>query len=89
VEEKESLKYAVNICDLYRFKDNFFLQLLILPVVQTGKTLQCEKSIDSIGLSIDCDDERAQAIIELIRKKFKRYELRCYCSRCGNSWKRV
>jgi hypothetical protein len=41
-------------------------------------------------MPLECDEERATAIVEIIRKRFKKHELRCYRSKTGKGgWKRV
>lgn len=44
-----------------------------------------------MALRLACDDERAGAIVELIRKQYAKASLRCYLSKTGKgkNWRRV
>jgi len=83
--------YAINLASLHAHCDTLALKMLVGPVLgDEPKTVECERGkMDGMGIVLDCDDERAEAIIYVIRKKYKRNELRCYHSTTGNSWNRI
>lgn len=89
------MKYAVNLPDLTgRIQENpqeaAGLRVLVMPVIDRAKVIECEPGMfDGAGLELLCDERRAQAVIAVIRIKFKPHELRCYCSQSGNNWKRI
>lgn len=80
--------YAINICDCMG-KDLIF-QMLIDPVTSNKRRVTAEKDkMDGQALVLECDNERAEAIIDVIRLRFKKHQLRMYVSRTGNSWIRI
>lgn len=83
--------YAVNMLDWLSFKDDIGISILLHPVTDARETVECEKGrTDGTGICLECDDERAAAIVEIARKKYKRHELRFYRSKTGKGgWKRV
>ena len=79
--------YAVNIADLTKDKDNVWAPFLIGPV--KGDVIEAEKGrFDGMALTLECNEERAKAIVEVIRLKYKKCEIRCYGGK-GKTWKRV
>lgn len=84
--------YAVNLADLTNTPagNDIGIQLLLTNVMDRNATVQTErKRFDGIGIMLTCDDERAQAIIDIVRQKYAKYQLRFYASKTGKSWKRV
>lgn len=83
--------YAINISDWSTLRDDFTLKIVLLPVVpEDSETVEAEKGrVDGLALKLDCDDERGEAIVWVVRKKYERHELRMYHSNTGGSWKRV
>lgn len=84
------MHYAVNIGDL--LSADFVVKMLIQPVLEVGEgtAVNAEPGkFDGMSARFTCDAERAIAIIETIRLKVKRHELRFYESSTGNSWKRI
>lgn len=80
--------YAINIADLTKDKDGVWAPFLIGPV--SGQAVEAEKRFDGMALTLACDEERAQAIVEVIRLKYKKHEMRCYQSKTGKGgWKRI
>lgn len=82
--------YAVNIGDMLKPEAmSLPVQMLILPV-RSQQIVNAEPgNMDGSAFVMSCDDERGQAIVDILRKKIERHELRCYYSSTGNSWKRV
>jgi hypothetical protein len=81
-------RYAVNACDLS--KDTLLSQLLIGPVVPSREQVQVEKGmVDGIGILLECDTIRADAIVQVVRMKYHKNLFRFYKSTTGKSWKRV
>lgn len=85
--------YAVNLADLTAV-DAIVSQMLIAPVL--SKTVVNAETdgagaytVDTSACVLDCDEERAKAIIHISRKRYKRHALRFYHSTTGNSWKRI
>jgi hypothetical protein len=83
--------YAVNVADLAGQDVDPFLKMLVSPVIASRITVACEHTrFDGIGVLLDCGSERAEAIVQLVRKKYKRYQVRLYRSKSGlGGWKRV
>ena len=70
-------QYSVNIADLT--KDITLGQILISPVTPNRTIVNAEpKNFDGMAVLLECDEERAKAIIEVIRIKYRKDQLRCY-----------
>ena len=70
-------QYSINVFDLT--KDDILSTFMIAPVVQSKILIDVEKGrIDGKAVLLECPDERALAIIEIIRKKYGKNEFRCY-----------
>jgi hypothetical protein len=83
--------HRVNLADWMTHKDDFGLMLLLGPVVDRDDVIMCEEDrADSMAIPLNCDQERSNAIVQFIRKRYKRHELRIYHSASGDgSWRRV
>ena len=80
--------YAVNLADITKPEYMFPASLLITPV--KGPVVEAERRrMDGMAVRLDCDEERAQAIVAVFRMKADKHELRCYESKTGKSWKRI
>jgi len=68
---------AVNIADCT--KDSIISEFLLGPVIKSGKTVEAERGkLDGGAVVLECDDDRAKAIVEIVRK-----------SKNGKNWKRI
>ena len=82
------MMYAVSLVDITRPENIIMAQILIGPV--RGEVFDAEPGQwAAAAIKLDCDEERAKAIIGVIRQKKRKHELRCYESKTGNSWKRI
>ena len=62
-------QYSVNVFDLT--KDDILSTFMIAPVIKSKIIVDVEKGrIDGKAVVLDCPEERATAIIEIIRKKY-------------------
>jgi len=82
------MTYAINIADLDR--DDTLANFLIMPVAYNRTIVRAEPgAADGHALVLDCGDEQAQAIIEVIRIKWPRNLLRCYRRTRRGTWRKV
>jgi hypothetical protein len=84
--------YAINLFDwTARAEGNLPLKILIPADVIDREPFVVNKArMDETAVRLVCDEERATAIVGLLRKKYKPWELRCYQSKTGKgSWKRI
>lgn len=84
------MPYAINVSDLTKYRDDLALKLIL--GAQVGRTtVNCEPGrMDGGGVLFTSPDEQAGALIEVLRKRIKKHELRCYHSKTGNGgWTRV
>jgi hypothetical protein len=84
--------YAVNIGDFITLaKSDAALRFVIGPLIDPSAVIEVERGrIDGFGAILDCSEERASAIIEIVRKRRKKYQFRFYQSETGEgSWVRV
>lgn len=72
--------YAINLADWTAHRGDLGLQILLAPVLsQSSQIVTVHKNkIDGTGLVLDCSDERAAAIVEIIRLHYPKYHLRLY-----------
>jgi len=81
--------YAINVCDLERVSE-IQRSFLIAPVCQRRDTVNCEpKMVAGYGVILECDDEQAQAIVDVIRIKHPRNLVRCYRRTQRGTWRKV
>lgn len=87
------MRYAVNLADLLELRQRgiWAADLLALPLIQSGQVVQINRRrVAGVAVILDCDEERAAAVIAVLRKKLPRNRLRCYRSKTGaGSWKGV
>lgn len=88
------MHYAINLADWTKYTEGiegFMLRILLEPVIERQNIIYAQKDrFDEMALPLMCDEKRASAIVEIIRKKYKRHELRCYQSKTGNGgWNRI
>ncbi len=81
------LHYAVNIADLT--KDSYLGPFLIAPLTKGRQIVQAEKTIDGSAVVLNCGRERVKAIIDVIRLRYGKSQMRFYESKTGQSWKRI
>lgn len=84
-------QYAINVADLTRFAQQGPLSpvMLLVRPVMTKNIVQAEgRRWDGDAAVLDCPDERALAIVEIIRRKIPKHQLRIYHG-AGRTWKRV
>jgi len=88
--EAVNMHYAINIADWAARKNDYGLAILLQPIVNQC-TVDAElRRGDGVAVTLECGEERAKAVVDIIRQRFKRYEFRCYHSKTGKgSWKRI
>ena len=78
--------YAINLADLQAVaeRDQTLFPFLIAPVVQNRlrRRIDPEKP-DTEALVLECPPDQAEAIIEVIRLRYPKSQLRCYKGRTG------
>jgi hypothetical protein len=84
--------YAIQLSDLLctgHETERMLLSWLIRPVM--GQAVDVEPAkFDGAAVVLECDEERAAAIVAVIRAKYKRNQVRCWQSKSGaGSWKMV
>jgi len=88
--------YAANIADLtahaHDWRDFVPLQLLRTVLdLEPRNAVECERG-KAVGMGYGalfvCDDERAVAIVTVIRKKYKKYQWRFY-QKASRGWRRI
>ena len=72
-------EYAINISDAT--KDPFMMGMMLGPVTRSRYVIEAEKTIDGSAVVLECDTERAKAIVDVIRMKYAKHEIRCYHNR--------
>jgi len=72
--------YSVNVMDLT--KDDILTTFMIAPVIKSRQLVDVEKGrVDGTAVILDCPEERAKAIVEVIRNKYGKNEFRCYAGK--------
>ena len=79
---------AINVLDLAA-ADPVALSAVVASVTPSRLTVDAEPSVlAGVALVLECPDEQATAICEVVRLKYQRNVLRCY-ARVKGRWKRV
>lgn len=89
--------YALNICDLAGVvrggpAAELVVPMLLAPVTKSRQIVRCERGrVDGDGILLECGDERAEAIIFVLRKRWPdKWRPRFYHSKSGKGgWTRV
>jgi len=82
------MQYAVNVADLTT--DTIIAGFLVGPVTRAGNIVRAEPSAaDGHALVLDCDDEQAAAIVDVIRMKYPKNLFRCYERGKRGAWRRI
>ena len=83
--------YAINIADWQAVRSDIGLQVLLMPVVDRsrGPIHTADGNFDEMGMILVCGEDRAREIVKLVRKGYKKHQLRLYYSKTGQTWKRV
>lgn len=83
------MKYAVNVADMAKL--GLVAEILVAPVVPQRLVVETSKArFDEMAVVLECEEERAKAIVEVIRLKFRPREMRCYQSSTGRGgWKGI
>ena len=96
VQGEDVMAYAINIADLtgaLQMPEHMALAMVLRQHLDddVSRVVECEQGkIAGVGALFTCPDEQAAALIQLVRARLKRYELRIYHSRTGKGeWKRV
>jgi len=80
--------YAINITDLE--KDDIVANFLVMPAAHSRTIVRAEPSAaDGHALVLDCDDEQAAAIVDVIRMKYPKNLFRCYRQGPRGGWRRI
>lgn len=87
-------EHAINVADLSILQPPLlWLVQNVLPhngVRSNARVVEAERGrIDGLAAVLDCDQDRAEAIIYFVRKKYAKNAVRFYTSENGKTWKRV
>ncbi len=82
--------YAILLCDLLNRRLPAAATIVLGAVTQQHRIAEVlPKSIAGTGVILDCDDERAEAIVQVVRANVERRHLRMFYSKTGNSWRAI
>jgi len=84
--------YAIQASDLLVIlQKEAVLRALLKPLIADQHTVDvAPKLFDGCAVALNCDDERAAAVVGVIRLRYRRDQVRCYRSETGKgSWRRV
>ena len=71
--------YSINIADLIEKGDRMFNDMVLCPVCPNHLTRIIDKDRpDTNSLVLECMNDQAKAIIEIMRYRYKKNELRAY-----------
>lgn len=85
----EMADYAVNLGDIVCQCSVDILMLNILLGQVAGAVVQVGRErYDDVAVVLDCEEHRAIAIIDVIRRKFDKNALRCYRRHLA-TWRRI
>lgn len=62
-------------------------RMLVAPVIQNQRTVEVQRGrVDGVAVVLDCDDERARAIVDVLRMKYTKWLMRAW-EGAGGSWR--
>lgn len=76
-------RYAVNVADCLHPELSMLVQLLLGPVTPGRERVKLGKNVDDFGVLLECGEERAQAICDLLARKARDLGLLVRCYREG------
>lgn len=80
--------YAIQLADLLVLQRDPIMRMTLMPLMGKEAVTVDGGQFDGVALPFACGDEQAAAMIEIIRKKHARHEIRCYY-KVKSAWKRV
>lgn len=80
--------YAIQLADLLVLHRDPIMRMVLPPLMGQEEVKVARDQFDGIALPFACGDEQAAAMIEIIRTKHARHQIRCYHKEKGE-WKRV
>ena len=80
--------YAIQLADLLVLQREPIMRIVLTPLMSKEEVVVDGDQFDGVALPFACGDEQAAAMIEIIRKKHARYQIRCY-HKVKSAWKRV
>lgn len=82
--------YAIQLADfLVLQRDDLAMRLFLTPKVEMTPVDIGRGKFDSFILPFGCADGQAAAIVEVLRKRYSKEQLRCYRKGERGGWKRV
>ena len=82
--------YAIHLADLQGWTNHLPMMCLLRPVLDNEPFNLDSGIFAGVGLRLNCDEERAEAIWKVIRQQFKRADMRMYRSGTGKgAWKAI
>ena len=82
------MRYAVNLADMMRPELTVIMNILIGPV--RGETVETDSDrFDETAVVLECPEDRGRAIVDKIRLRYRKSQLRCYESNAEKGgWRR-
>lgn len=80
--------YAIQIADLLVLQRDPVMRMVLTPLMGKEEVTVADDQFDGVALPFACGDEQAAAMIEIVRKKHARHQIRCY-HKVKSAWKRV
>lgn len=86
-----AMKYAVDLAGLSAFAEHAAVMMLLNPVIEARQVVQTDRDLIAGGMAVvlECDEERAKAIMHVIRQRIGKHEIPFWKSSTGNSWTRI
>ena len=84
------MSYAVHLFDLQVWREHLPVMALLGPVLSDRTVTVSTRDIAGEAIVLNCDDERGEAIVAVLRLRVPRDRLRMYHSRTGKGgWRAV
>ena len=82
--------YAIHLADLQGWVNHLPLMCVLGPVLDNQPFDIGKGRFAGVGLRLNCDEEQAEAICQIVRLHFKRADMRMYRSDTGKgAWKEI
>ncbi len=84
------MTYAIHLADLQGWTHHLPLMCLLNGVLDDEPFDIGKGRFAAVALRLNCDEQRAEAICQIVRKHFKRADMRMYRSKTGmGQWKAI
>lgn len=80
--------YAIQLTDLLTLQRDPVMRMVLIPLLSQESVTVVAGQFDGEALPFACGDKQAAAMIEVIRTRYRRDQVRCY-HQAKKAWRQV